>query len=139
MFMQQHDLGSSPITTSDGRLIGLLRREDAISVAHEQHEHRADATPGVPDDAAEPHIGGSRLYEVQCATRDLRVLRAGALPASDLLSMSPQRARGIHRRTAPARRLNAVQTAQGHQLGSPPTARRYTVLISIYGWTARRN
>lgn len=38
-FMQQHDLASSPITTSDGRLVGLLRREDAIRVVHEQHEH----------------------------------------------------------------------------------------------------
>jgi Mg/Co/Ni transporter MgtE len=41
-FMQQHDLTSSPITTSDGRLIGLLRRQDAIRVAHEQHEHQAE-------------------------------------------------------------------------------------------------
>ena len=40
-FMRQHDLASSPITTSDGRLVGLLRREDAIRVAHEQHEHNA--------------------------------------------------------------------------------------------------
>jgi Mg/Co/Ni transporter MgtE len=31
-FMMEHDLESSPITTSDGRLVGLLRREDAASV-----------------------------------------------------------------------------------------------------------
>jgi Mg/Co/Ni transporter MgtE len=44
MFMQRHDLESSPITTSDGRLVGLLRREDAVRVAHEQHEHNAEPT-----------------------------------------------------------------------------------------------
>ena len=34
-FMIEHDLESSPITTSDGRLIGLLRRENAVSVARD--------------------------------------------------------------------------------------------------------
>jgi Mg/Co/Ni transporter MgtE len=33
-FMIDHDLPTSPITSSDGRLIGVLRREDAIAVAH---------------------------------------------------------------------------------------------------------
>ncbi|MGQ0671233.1 MAG: CBS domain-containing protein [Actinomycetota bacterium] len=32
-FMIEHDLVSSPITTSDGRLVGLLRRQDAASEA----------------------------------------------------------------------------------------------------------
>jgi predicted transcriptional regulator len=32
-FMIEHDLESSPITTSDGRLVGLLRREDAAKAA----------------------------------------------------------------------------------------------------------
>jgi CBS domain-containing protein len=32
-FMIEHDLDSSPITTSDGRLVGLLRRRDATQVA----------------------------------------------------------------------------------------------------------
>ena len=36
-YMIDHDLASSPITTSDGRLVGLLRVEDAARVAHEQH------------------------------------------------------------------------------------------------------
>jgi Mg/Co/Ni transporter MgtE len=36
-FMVAHDLPTSPITSSDGRLIGVLRREDAIHVAHQQH------------------------------------------------------------------------------------------------------
>jgi hypothetical protein len=35
--MVGHDLPSSPITSSDGRLIGLLRREDAVHAAHELH------------------------------------------------------------------------------------------------------
>jgi Mg/Co/Ni transporter MgtE len=43
-FMQQHDLISSPITSSDGRLIGLLKREDALRAAREQHEHQAEST-----------------------------------------------------------------------------------------------
>jgi CBS domain-containing protein len=34
-FMADHDLDSSPITTSDGRLVGLLRRHDATRVADE--------------------------------------------------------------------------------------------------------
>jgi CBS domain-containing protein len=38
-FMTAHDLVSSPITTSDGRLVGLLRREDAVRVALELHGH----------------------------------------------------------------------------------------------------
>lgn len=36
-YMLHHDLDSSPITTSDGRLVGLLRAEEAARVAHEQH------------------------------------------------------------------------------------------------------
>ncbi|SRR6266545_4830229 len=38
-FMAEHDLESSPITTSDGRLVGLLLREDAALAAHETHGH----------------------------------------------------------------------------------------------------
>jgi Mg/Co/Ni transporter MgtE len=34
-FMSAHDLESSPITTSDGRLVGLLRRQDAERAARE--------------------------------------------------------------------------------------------------------
>lgn len=32
-YMVDHDLVSSPITTSDGRLVGLLRRDDAVLAA----------------------------------------------------------------------------------------------------------
>lgn len=39
-FMVDHDLPTSPITSSEGRLIGVLRREDAVRVAHAHHaEH----------------------------------------------------------------------------------------------------
>ena len=38
-FMTDHDLVSSPITTSDGRLVGLLRREDAVRIATDLHRH----------------------------------------------------------------------------------------------------
>jgi Mg/Co/Ni transporter MgtE len=37
-----HDVPSSPVTTSDGRLVGLLRREDAARVALEQTRGRHD-------------------------------------------------------------------------------------------------
>ena len=30
-FMVEHDLESSPITTSDGRLVGLLRKQDVVA------------------------------------------------------------------------------------------------------------
>jgi CBS domain-containing protein len=36
-FMGEHGLPNSPITTSDGRLVGLLVREDAEKAAHELH------------------------------------------------------------------------------------------------------
>lgn len=47
-FMAEHDLHTSPVTTSDGRLVGLLRREDAVRTAHElhEHEHTIDAHDG---------------------------------------------------------------------------------------------
>lgn len=41
-FMIHHDLPNSPVTTSDGRLVGLLRREDAARVALEQTRGRHD-------------------------------------------------------------------------------------------------
>lgn len=34
-YMTRHDLASAPITTSDGRLVGMLFREDAVRVAEE--------------------------------------------------------------------------------------------------------
>ena len=37
-FMTDHNLDSSPITTSDGRLVGLLLRDDAVRVAGELRE-----------------------------------------------------------------------------------------------------
>jgi Mg/Co/Ni transporter MgtE len=44
--MIHHDLPTAPVTTSDGRLVGLLRREDAAREALEQtqsrhHDHEA--------------------------------------------------------------------------------------------------
>jgi predicted transcriptional regulator len=38
-YMVEHDSEDAPITTSDGRLVGLLRREDAVRTAHELHQH----------------------------------------------------------------------------------------------------
>lgn len=40
-YMTRHDMLSSPITTNDGRLVGLLLRRDAVRAAHElrsQHD-----------------------------------------------------------------------------------------------------
>jgi CBS domain-containing protein len=45
-FMVEHDLASSPITSSDGRLIGLLRREDAVRDANELHAHHGSGEEG---------------------------------------------------------------------------------------------
>lgn len=55
-FMVAHDLPTSPITSSDGRLIGVLRREDAIHVAHQQHASEREQE----HDAArhDPRLGG---------------------------------------------------------------------------------
>jgi predicted transcriptional regulator len=36
--MVDHDLEASPITSSDGRLIGILLRDDAVAAAHREHE-----------------------------------------------------------------------------------------------------
>jgi Mg/Co/Ni transporter MgtE len=46
-FMDEHDLENSPITTSDGRLVGLLRSQDAARVVRELPEtQRAAADSG---------------------------------------------------------------------------------------------
>lgn len=37
--MISHDLSSTVVTTSDGRLVGLLRIDEVTSAAHEQHAH----------------------------------------------------------------------------------------------------
>jgi hypothetical protein len=34
-YMAEHDLHSTPITTGDGRLVGLLRRDDAARATDE--------------------------------------------------------------------------------------------------------
>jgi CBS domain-containing protein len=41
-FMLDHDLESCPVTTSDGRLVGLLKVGDAAHIVHEQHSHTED-------------------------------------------------------------------------------------------------
>lgn len=42
-FMADHDLENSPVTTSDGRLVGLLLRRDATAVADELAKGERDA------------------------------------------------------------------------------------------------
>jgi CBS domain-containing protein len=42
-FMVEHDVASAPITTGDGVLVGLLRREDAVAAARQfQRRHREE-------------------------------------------------------------------------------------------------
>ena len=41
-FMREHDLENCPITTSDGRLVSLLRREDAARAAFEFQQKAKD-------------------------------------------------------------------------------------------------
>jgi Mg/Co/Ni transporter MgtE len=43
-FLIDHDVDNAPITTSDGRLVGLLRRDDALHTAHRLHQAEGDAT-----------------------------------------------------------------------------------------------
>jgi Mg/Co/Ni transporter MgtE len=43
LYMTEHDLPSSPITTSDGRLVGILLREDALEAVHRLHTHEEHA------------------------------------------------------------------------------------------------
>ena len=45
-YMVAHDLPTAPITSSDGRLIGILRREDAVREARDR---------GAVDEADEAH------------------------------------------------------------------------------------
>lgn len=40
--MTTHHLPNVPITTGDGRLVGLLLLDDAVRVAHELHAHREE-------------------------------------------------------------------------------------------------
>jgi predicted transcriptional regulator len=42
--MVDHDVENAPITTSDGRLVGLLLRTDALSIAHGHHEAEGEST-----------------------------------------------------------------------------------------------
>ena len=44
--MADHDLDSSPVTTSDGRLVGLLRRQDATRVAGELSKDNVSGPKG---------------------------------------------------------------------------------------------
>jgi Mg/Co/Ni transporter MgtE len=37
-FFIEHDMANAPITTNEGRLVGLLRRADAAKAALEQHQ-----------------------------------------------------------------------------------------------------
>jgi predicted transcriptional regulator len=37
--MAEHEMDMAPITTSDGRLVGVLRREEAMRAAHDDQEH----------------------------------------------------------------------------------------------------
>jgi CBS domain-containing protein len=41
-YMTKHDLANVPITRSDGTLVGLLLRDDAVRVAHEGHAGDGD-------------------------------------------------------------------------------------------------
>jgi Mg/Co/Ni transporter MgtE len=47
-FMADHDLENSPITTSDGRLVGLLLRRDATRVADELAKGEGKVREGGP-------------------------------------------------------------------------------------------
>ena len=48
-YMMEHDLPSSPITTSDGRLVGILLKDDALETVDRLHMHHDH------DEAGEEH------------------------------------------------------------------------------------
>ena len=50
-YMSRHDLPSSPVTTSNGRLVGILLREDAERVTSELHQamHEHEHHEGTSD------------------------------------------------------------------------------------------
>lgn len=45
-YMVRHDLPAVPITTGDGVLVGVLRREDAARTALEHHQHEEHGDGG---------------------------------------------------------------------------------------------
>ena len=45
-YMIEHELDSSPVTTSDGRLIGLLMRQDVERVARDLSQKKGLEAPG---------------------------------------------------------------------------------------------
>lgn len=45
-FMVEHELDSSPVTTSDGRLVGLLMRQDVERVARDLSQKKGLEEPG---------------------------------------------------------------------------------------------
>jgi Mg/Co/Ni transporter MgtE len=45
-YMVRKNLVNCPITTSDGRLVGLLLRDDAVAEAHALHDHAHHADGG---------------------------------------------------------------------------------------------
>jgi CBS domain-containing protein len=51
-YMVEHKLENSPITTSDGRLVGLLRQTDAVAKARQLVE----AEPGEPSEPGAPGV-----------------------------------------------------------------------------------
>jgi Mg/Co/Ni transporter MgtE len=52
-YMSRHDLESSPITTSDGRLVGILLRDDVERAAREMHQAAPEQTgPTTPPSPA---------------------------------------------------------------------------------------
>ena len=72
-FMVHHDLQSSPVTTSDGRLVGLLRREDAARAALEH----SLVVQSITRRRSDPHRGeptGSHLHRVRRRRGVLRLL-----------------------------------------------------------------
>ena len=44
-YMTEHDLPTAPITTSEGRLVGVLRQEDALRVAKESEQASPTTEP----------------------------------------------------------------------------------------------
>jgi CBS-domain-containing membrane protein len=121
-FMVDHDLASSPITASDGRLIGLLRREDAVREAtcstrtatplRARHEYDARRAPS------------AHVRDVRRGPRALRLLRGRAVSSDDLRSMLADPARGVPASPPRPRRISIVGRKHGSPSPPPPKVDR---------------
>src|SRR6266542_2319899 len=109
-FLTHHDLANAPITTSDGRLVGLLRRDDAVRAAE-----RLDAEGADRRENEEP------MLDVRRPDRSLRVLRAPRLRHRPLLRLRDRGPRSGDPSAPRSRRVRPTEDCSPERKrGAPP-------------------